>query len=112
MAPDYNRTSSLWQIDADGKNLKEFLKLKEYSLSNPVFSPDGKTILFVMASGENFAARQTDIGTVGLKGEGLTNLTNDFDRDVQDFDWSSDGKTVYFRPKSDTSHGLATAVCA
>jgi dipeptidyl aminopeptidase/acylaminoacyl peptidase len=101
VAPDYNRTSSLWQIDADGKNLREFLKLKGYSLGNPAFSPDGKSILFTMASGENFAARQTDIATVTAKGEAHVNLTKDFDRDVQAFGWSADGKTIYFTASSE-----------
>ena len=54
-----------------------------------------------MASGDNFAARQTDIGTVNAKGEAHTNLTNDFDRDVQALDWSADGKTIYFTASSE-----------
>jgi dipeptidyl aminopeptidase/acylaminoacyl peptidase len=96
IAPDYNRTTSLWKMDADGKNLKEFLKLNGQPLSEPTFSPDGKTILFGWATGEGFLARQNDIGTISAAGGTPALLTKDFDRDVQSFQWSSDGKTIYF----------------
>jgi dipeptidyl aminopeptidase/acylaminoacyl peptidase len=101
VAPDYNRTNSLWQVNADGKSTREFLKIKGYSLTSPAFSPDGKNILFAMASGENFAARQTDIGAVNAGGGEHVNLTKDFDRDIQAFDWSADGKTIYFTAASE-----------
>jgi dipeptidyl aminopeptidase/acylaminoacyl peptidase len=96
VAPDYNRTSSLWTLGADGKNLKEFFKLKGYSIASPLFSPDGKSLLFSVVTDDGFAARQPDMGTVGIKGDGYLNLTKDFDRDVQDFTWAADSKTIYF----------------
>jgi dipeptidyl aminopeptidase/acylaminoacyl peptidase len=101
IAPDYNRTSSLWTLNPDGKNLKEFLKITDKPLGNPSFSPDGKSILFSMATGEGFLARQNDIGTVGNQGGVPVNLTKDFDRDVQSFVWSTDGKTIYFNASVD-----------
>ena len=96
IAPDYNRTTSLWKMDPDGKNLKEFLKLKGQPLSDPIFSPDGKTIVFGWATNEGFLARQNDIGIINATGGTPIILTKDFDRDVQSFQWSADSKTIYF----------------
>lgn len=99
--PDYTRASSLYIVDADGKNLKEFLSIEGSPAVNPSYSPDGKTILFQSRSGEDFLRGQFELAVVSATGGSHTVLTNDFDRDVSSPTWSADGKTIYFTASSE-----------
>jgi dipeptidyl aminopeptidase/acylaminoacyl peptidase len=101
VAPDYARNTSLWLMDSDGKNLREFYRVENLPLSSPAFSSDGKKILFSMQSGDGFLVRQTDIGVIDVSGGTHINLTKDFDRDVQSFSWAVDGKSIYFNAASE-----------
>jgi len=100
-APDYSRNSSLWTLDADGKNLKELLKVEGKPITNPEYAPDGKSISFIIGTTDGFMGRQNDIGVVPATGGEYINLTQTFDRDVQSQAWSDDGKTIYFNAESD-----------
>lgn len=101
ISPDYSTSSSLWRMDADGKNLTELLKVEGRPIANPEYSPDGKSIAFLISTAEGFAARQQDIGVVGSVGGVWTNITKDFDRDVQSFDWADDSKLIFFNAENE-----------
>jgi dipeptidyl aminopeptidase/acylaminoacyl peptidase len=101
LAPDYNRTASLWLMDADGKNLKEFLTIKNQPALNPSYSPDGKSVLFQSRSGEDFLRGQFELAVMSSSGGSYSVLTNDFDRDVSSPAWSADGKIIYFTASTD-----------
>ncbi|MDH4057819.1 MAG: hypothetical protein OEU76_03595, partial [Cyclobacteriaceae bacterium] len=59
--PDANRKTSIWQMDADGGNLKEFISFPEYPAQGAQYSPDGKTILFLTRSGQDFLRGQFEL---------------------------------------------------
>ena len=99
--PDGNRKSSIWLMNADGKELKEFLSFKEYPALGASYSPDGKSILFLSRSGEDFLRGQLELGVMNANGTGPTVLTESFDRDVSSPIWSQDGKTIYFTASAD-----------
>ncbi|HMG91113.1 MAG TPA: S9 family peptidase [Chryseolinea sp.] len=101
ISPDYSNSSSLWRMDSDGKNLVELLKVEKRAMANPEYSPDGKSIAFVISTAEGFLVRQEDIGVVAAAGGEYTNLTKTFDRDVQTFSWSDDSKQVFFTAENE-----------
>lgn len=99
--PDANRKSSIWTMDAEGRNLTEFIAFPNYPALAPQYSPDGKTILFLTRSGQDFLRGQFELATIPAAGGQHTVLTTDFDRDVTDPRWSADGKTIYFTASAD-----------
>lgn len=99
--PDGNRKSSIWLMNADGKDLKEFLTFKEYPALGATYSPDGKSILYLSRSGDDFLRGQLELGVMTSSGTNPTLLTEGFDRDVSSPIWSQDGKTIYFTASTD-----------
>jgi dipeptidyl aminopeptidase/acylaminoacyl peptidase len=96
VSPDYSTASSLWKMDIDGKNLLELLKVEGRAIANPDYSPDGKSIAFIISTAEGFLVRQDDIGVVAATGGEFVDLTKTFDRDVQAITWSDDSKQILF----------------
>jgi dipeptidyl aminopeptidase/acylaminoacyl peptidase len=94
--PDRERDNDLWIIDVDSKVAKELLTWNGYSISNPVYSPDGTQILFFAQSTQNRHATQTQLASMILAGGKPQALTATLDRDVNGAVWSSDSKTIYF----------------
>jgi dipeptidyl aminopeptidase/acylaminoacyl peptidase len=101
VSPDYSNSSSLWRMDNNGKNLTELLKVEGRPITNPEYSPDGKSIAFTISTTEAVIARQEDIGVVGAAGGEWVNVTKDFDRDVQTFNWSDDSKQIFFNAENE-----------
>ena len=99
--PDAYRKSSVWQLNADGTGLKELISFPEYPAQSPRYSPDGKTILFLTRSGQDFLRGQFELATVASTGGAHTILTQDFDRDVSSPSWAADGKSIYFTASAD-----------
>ncbi len=99
--PDTSRKSSVWQMDADGKNLKEIITFPDYPALAPRYSPDGTTILFLTRSGQDFLRGQFELATIAATGGKHTVLTTEFDRDVSSPAWSADGKSIYFTASAD-----------
>ncbi len=99
--PDANRKSSIWQMNVDGSGLTEFISFPEYPAQAPRYSPDGKTILFLTRSGQDFLRGQFELATISATGGKHTILTGDLDRDVSSPVWAADGKTIYFTASAD-----------
>lgn len=99
--PDAYRKSSIWQLNPDGSGLREFISFPEYPTQSPRYSPDGKTILFLTRSGQDFLRGQFELATIAATGGLHTLLTQDLDRDVSSPAWAADGKSIYFTASAD-----------
>lgn len=99
--PDGNRKNSVWLMNADGSDLKEFISFPEYPALGAQYSPDGKSILFLTRSGQDFLRGQFELAVMPSTGGKHTTLTDDFDRDVSSPIWAADGKSIYFTASAD-----------
>ncbi len=95
--PDATYRTDLCIVDAAnsdmGANL-ERLTVDERSKSDPVFSPDGKSIAFLVAADGVYGAPQVAVVPVG--GGEVRVLTAAHDRWVNEFQYSADGEWIYF----------------
>jgi dipeptidyl aminopeptidase/acylaminoacyl peptidase len=62
----------------------------------PVFSPDGKYIAWTSMKRAGFEADKKDLILFDRKSGKMTNLTEDYDRSVDELIWTPDSKTIYF----------------
>lgn len=100
--PDYqNRELALWAVNLDGSGGREWLSQPGCSLSNPLFSPDGRQVAFVASCGEGSIARQNRLALANADGNGYRLLAEMLDRDVNAFEWGSDGLALYFTASSE-----------
>jgi dipeptidyl aminopeptidase/acylaminoacyl peptidase len=99
--PDRERDSDLWIIDATTKAAKEFLTWKNYSISNPAYSPDGSQILFYAQNITDRHATQTQLAVISAAGGTPQLLTTSLDRDVNGAVWAADSRTIYFASQTE-----------
>jgi dipeptidyl aminopeptidase/acylaminoacyl peptidase len=64
--------------------------------TDPVVSPDGRTVAFSGYDSSDHTHRTSDLYAVGLDGSGMRDLSKSLDRDPGDLAWAPDGKTIYF----------------
>ena len=99
--PDRVQDSDLQIIRADGSNIRRLLDLPDYSVSGALPSPDGKSIAFVASELKDRGYALTMLGSVSYSSGNPVLLTKELDRDVNDFSWSHDGKSLYFIATAD-----------
>jgi len=63
----------------------------------PAYSPDGKWIAYRAQSQPGYESDRWRLMVYERKNGKLKNLTETFDRSVDSFAWSADGKTIYFQ---------------
>ncbi len=107
----YGRTD-LWEVTLDGKITR--LTDDEYNNTRPVYSPDGKYIVFSKRFSSDIIINQkldhggpVDLYIMSPDGSGVKNLTADWDFDPGRPYWSPDSKYIYFQ----TGIGGSTPLC-
>ncbi len=65
--------------------------------SNPRISPNGKKIAYLGFDDEYLGYQQNDIYVMNLDGSSINNISSKFDRNIQNINWSKDGKGFYFQ---------------
>ncbi|MDO9511473.1 MAG: S9 family peptidase [Bacteroidales bacterium] len=88
--------TDLYQYDLNTsvtKNLTE--GMMGYDM-NPVFSPNGSLLIFTSMARDGYEADQLELYSLILADGSRTNLTASFDQDVNQPQWSKDGKIIYF----------------
>jgi Tol biopolymer transport system component len=91
--------SSLAVMDVDGSNRHVIYQSRPFSsdLNYPMFSPNGKQILFERAnSGFSKPAGQSGVFVINADGTGLKQLTPWTEKSGDNPDWSPDGKWILF----------------
>ncbi|MGB5385009.1 MAG: DPP IV N-terminal domain-containing protein, partial [Lutimonas sp.] len=88
--------SEIYQIEVRTGSTKPLTSRYGPDLS-PALSPDGKKIAFTGFDDKHQGYQVTHVYVMNTDGSGLTWLSKDFDRDVQNIKWSKDGKGLYFQ---------------
>ena len=94
--PDRIIDSDLWMLEADGSKADLFLDWKGYMVGQPIFSPNGKIILFIAVESEKPSYSLTQLATISVKGGKPELLIPNFDRSISESLWSRDGRSIYF----------------
>ncbi len=92
----FNERGEVWVIDASGANARQ-LTTNTVSESGAALSPDGSTVLFTSASNEQFDHYYNDkLFVVPVNGGAPRVLLPDVPYEVENAQWSKDGRTIYF----------------
>ena len=92
---DYRyRESYLFTVDVKGGAITP-LVTKKGGWSNPMVSPDGRTVAFIGHEYGTQSYRAEEVWVVGIDGSGMRALTT-YDRDPGQLRWSPDGSGVFF----------------
>src|SRR5881394_1655295 len=92
---DYRyRESYLYAVDVQSGATRA-LVTKKRGWTNPVVSPDGRTVAFTGHEYGTFSYHADEVWAVGIDGNGMRALTK-YDRDPGTVRWSPDGSGVYF----------------
>ena len=94
--PDRTIDGDIWILKADGSEAQLLLDWEGYMVYYPIFSPDGKTLLFMAADQNDYVYAMRHLATMDLDTKEPRPLTSAFDRSVSDYSWSADGRFVYF----------------
>jgi dipeptidyl aminopeptidase/acylaminoacyl peptidase len=93
--PDKGYETDLWTVAATGEPSLTRLTSDQRVKSSPKWSPDGRTIAFLMAEDGVYGINQ--LALVPANGGDVRVLTEELDRWVQSFEFSDDGRFIYFR---------------
>jgi dipeptidyl aminopeptidase/acylaminoacyl peptidase len=94
--PDRTIDGDIWILKADGSEARLLLDWEGYMVYFPIFSPDGKTLLFMAADQNDYVYAMRQLATMDLTTKEPRPLTFAFDRSVSNYYWSADGRFVYF----------------
>jgi dipeptidyl aminopeptidase/acylaminoacyl peptidase len=94
--PDRTIDGDIWMLKSDGSEAHLLLDWKGHMVYSPIFSPDGKTLLFMAADQNDYVYAMRQLATMDLTLKEPRPLTFAFDRSVSDYYWSADGRFVYF----------------
>lgn len=88
-------SEQLW-VAEKGRAPRQLTDISGWTLSEPRWSPDGKTIAFIAAKGE-----QADLFVVPANGGAPVKLTNDPAEDASP-SWAPDGRSIYITTRGDS----------
>ncbi|MCH8524444.1 MAG: hypothetical protein LAT52_07825, partial [Balneolales bacterium] len=99
--PDRLFKSRLYRVATDGSREPElFLDVENYSIFNPVVSPDGRWVAFSQSDINDPSYAQTMISVVRTDKSDFRALSQPLDRSMSGVTWSGDSQFVYFTGNS------------
>ncbi|HPH46673.1 MAG TPA: S9 family peptidase [Chryseolinea sp.] len=94
--PDRNTNSDIWIIEAKANATARQLTTWVDFDSNPVWSPDGKSIAYLRSvSPEWDSYDQPQLAVISVNGGTPVLLSEKLDRPINNPEWSMDGKSIY-----------------
>ena len=94
--PDREPSSKMLIMNANGTNKKVLLGEKGKSFNSVLFSPDGKSVLYIKSTSEG-----VNIGELFIaNADGTNPQLIKFDRSIGGLTWSKDSKNIYFTAQS------------
>lgn len=99
--PDRLFKNRLYRVPTDGSGEPElFLDFENYSLFNPVVSPDGRWVAFSSSDINDLSYAQTQIQVLRIGGTEFQPASAILDRSLGSATWSDDSQFVYFTGNS------------
>ena len=94
--PDRESSSKMLIMNDNGSNKKVFLGEKGKSFNSVLFSPDGKSVLYIKSTSEG-----VNIGELFIaNADGTNPQLIKFDRSIGGLSWTKDSKNIYFTAQS------------
>ncbi|MFN2374405.1 MAG: prolyl oligopeptidase family serine peptidase [Cyclonatronaceae bacterium] len=93
--PDRVTRSTLYASGRDESGLSVLLDIPDYSLFNPVYSPDGRYIAFLASDQTDRGYAQTMIGILDARDGSYRFISENFDRSAGNIKWSSNSRHIY-----------------
>jgi dipeptidyl aminopeptidase/acylaminoacyl peptidase len=94
--PDLTRLTEIWKINLSDKSTEIFFALEDHSVGAPVFSPDGKWILFRGMNMDEPSYNMSMLGAIKPDGSGFKWLTEPLDRSIGSGKWGTNSKDIFF----------------
>lgn len=88
---------------------KETKNLSESNMGydmDPVFSPDGKKLVWWSMETDGFESDKHRLVIYDFKTQKMEDYSKDFDQDATNFSWSEDGKKVYFNSVKEATYQI------
>lgn len=86
--------SHLYAVSIEGGEVRQITP-NVGNWTNPVVSPDGRSVAFVGYATTANTYSQGDLHVIGVDGSGMRNLSDALDRLIGDIHWASDNSGVY-----------------
>ena len=87
--------SGIYRLDLDTQALTK-LTDRDGPDSSPKVSPNGRHIAFLGYDDRKLAHQANRLYVMDIDGTNVRNLTEDLDRSVSDFEWTADGRSLFF----------------
>jgi len=94
--PEASTNSDIWTVSIDGTNLINLTKKNKAYDGSAKFSPDGKFIAYKTQLIPGYESDKWRLALFNTNSGKTSLLTEDIDNNVNDFEWSSDSKEIYF----------------
>ncbi len=89
-----------------GKNSPTKISTSKGNDNQPVYSPDGKYIVYTSMKRAGFEADKQDIILYNRKEETYRSLTDNFHLSAEEIIWSHDSKTIYFTAENEINNSI------
>jgi acylaminoacyl-peptidase len=90
------RNNEIYEVSVSSRQIKALTDRKGPD-NSPVISPDGKKIAYLGYDDRYQGYQVTRLYLMNRDGSGKRLVTGDFDRDVENLNWSEDGRGLFFQ---------------
>ncbi|MGQ9643934.1 MAG: prolyl oligopeptidase family serine peptidase [Ignavibacterium sp.] len=96
----------IYLLSLSSESAPELISTSKGVDCQPIYSPNGKWLAWTSMKRAGFEADKKDIILFERKTGKMKNLTEELDRSVEEFIWSSDSKTIYFTSQNEINSSI------